>query len=212
MNSSSSIRILLVDDHDLVRRGLSVFLATQDDFELVGEAADGVEAETLCQELQPDVVLMDLVMPRQGGLETIRKLNSQESPPQIIALTSHAEDHQVNEALQAGAIGFLHKNVSVEELATAIRAAKEGQPTLSAQATKAVIRTASAPRPSISKLTPREQEVLALLVDGLNNTKIAEKLVIGRATVKTHVSNILHKLEVENRQEAISKAIRQNLL
>lgn len=212
MDNSSSIRILLVDDHDLVRKGLSVFLATQDDFTLVGEAADGLEAETLCHALQPDVVLMDLVMPRQGGIETIQKLNSWQTPPQIIALTSHAEDHQVSEALQAGAIGFLHKNVSVEELATAIRAAKNGDPTLSVQATKAVIRAAHAPSPTISKLTPRENEVLTLLVDGLNNTKIAEKLVIGRATVKTHVSNILQKLDVENRQEAISKTIRQNIL
>jgi len=212
MTDSNLIRILLVDDHDLVRKGLSVFLATQEDFLLVGEAADGHEAEKLCEELQPDVVLMDLAMPGQDGFETICNLNQWDSPPQIIALTSHSEDHQVSAVLQAGAIGFLHKDVSIEELSKAIRAAMQGQPTLSAEATKSVIRITHTPDKMVEKLTAREEEVLALVVDGLNNSKIAERLVIGRSTVKTHVSNILHKLNVENRQEAISKAIRQNML
>lgn len=210
MVDSGLIRILLVDDHDLVRKGLTVFLTTQEDFLLVGEAADGLEAEELCRDLRPDVVLMDLSMPGQDGIETIRKLNQWDSPPRIIALTSHAPDHEINEALRAGAIGFLHKNVSVHDLAAAIRSAKLGQPTLSAEATKAVVRATR--NLHLSQLTPREQDVLKLMIDGLNNVKIAEELTISRATVKTHVSNILGKLEVENRQAAISKTIRQNLL
>lgn len=212
MTDTNLTRILLVDDHDLVRKGLSVFLATRDDFVLVGEAADGQEAERLCGELQPDVILMDLVMPGQSGIETIRNVRSKNSSPQIIALTSYAEDDQVKKALEAGAIGFLHKNVSVDELTTAIQAAQNGEPTLSMEATKALIRTSRSPTPDIESLTARERQVLALMVDGLNNTKIAEQLVIGRATVKTHVSNILGKLRVTNRQEAISKTLREKLL
>jgi len=208
----NTIRILLVDDHDIVRKGLSVFLSAHDEFVLVGEAADGFEAEKLCATLKPDVILMDMVMPEQDGIETTRKIKALYPDIQIIALTSYADDEQVEEALQVGTIGFLHKNVSIEQLAAAIYAAHKGQPTLSLEATEAVFRSATKPASVVGDLTPREQEVLALLADGLNNIRIAETLFIGRATVKTHVSNILGKLGVENRQEAISKTIRQNLL
>lgn len=208
----NTIRILLVDDHDIVRKGLAVFLLTRDEFVLVGEAADGYEAEELCATLQPDVVLMDMVMPDQTGIETTRKIKALYPNIQVIALTSYADDKQVKDALEAGAIGFLHKNVSTEQLAAAITSASKGQPTLSPEATESVFRSATKPTQVGCDLTQREQEVLALMTEGHNNTKIAEALFIGRATVKTHVSNILHKLDVENRQQAISKTIRQNLL
>lgn len=212
MTDTKLTRILLVDDHDLVRKGLSVFLATHEEFVLVGEAADGREAETLCRELQPDVVLMDLMMPNQSGIETIRNIRSKNSSPQIIALTSYAEDEQVKAALEAGAIGFWHKDVSANELSLAIQSAQQGEPTLSPEATKALVRISRTPSITAETLTAREKQVLELVVDGLNNIKIAEQLFIGRATVKTHVSNILGKLGVENRQEAISKALREKLL
>lgn len=212
MPDTNLIRILLVDDHDIVRKGISVFLQTCEDFVLVGEAATGIEAIEQCKLTQPDVILMDLVMPEQGGITTIRQISKSHPTVKIIALTSYSDDHQVQDALQAGAIGFLHKNVSIDALASAIRSAHMGQPTLSPEATSAVIRTANKPESLGAELTKREEEVLKLLVEGYNNTKIAETLVIGRATVKTHVSNILAKLDVENRQEAISKALRTKMV
>lgn len=212
MSDDKLIRILLVDDHDIVRKGISVFLQTCDDFVLVGEAANGVEAIEQCKLTQPDVILMDLVMPVQDGITTIQQLSRSFPEVKVIALTSYSDDQQVQEALQAGAIGFLHKNVSIDALSAAIRAAHQGQPTLSPEATTAVIRAANKPPTLGTDLTQREEEVLKLLVEGYNNTKIAEALVIGRATVKTHVSNILAKLNVENRQEAISKALRAKMI
>lgn len=212
MTKSSSIRILLVDDHDLVRKGIAVFLQTCEDFVLAGEASNGREAMEQCNLVNPDVVLMDLMMPVQDGITTIRELSQSHPKIKVIALTSYAEDQQVQEALRAGAIGFLHKNVSIDALAASIHAAYEGQPTLSPEATTAVIRATSNPPTQGVDLTLREKEVLALMVEGYNNTKIAESLVIGRATVKTHVSHILAKLDVENRQEAIAKSLRIKLM
>lgn len=212
MNDSNSVRVLLVDDHDIVRKGIAVFLATCEDFVLAGEASNGLEAIEQCDLVNPDVILMDLVMPVQDGITTIRQLQQSHPHIRIIALTSFADDRQVQDALQAGAIGFLHKNVSIDDLSKAIRAAHAGQPTLSPEATKAVIRAASTPPPLGADLTQREKEVLALMVEGYNNTKIAEQLIIGRATVKTHVSNILSKLNVDNRQEAITKSLREKLI
>ncbi|MEM7130352.1 MAG: response regulator transcription factor [Chloroflexota bacterium] len=217
MNTSDSIRILLVDDHDIVRKGIAVFLATCDDFVLVGEASSGEEAIELCKRLTPDVILMDLVMPGLDGIDAIRKILETIPDIQIIALTSYSDDTKVQEALQAGAIGFLHKNISIDALAAAriaaaIRAAAQGQPTLSPEATKAVVRAASTPSTPDHNLTPREKEALGLLVEGYNNVQIAQELVIGRATVKSHVSNILEKLDVGNRQEAIAKSLREKLV
>lgn len=212
MSETPLIRILLVDDHDMVRKGLGVFLSTRENFVLVGEATDGHEAIVKCQELHPDVVLMDLIMPGQDGIETIRHLRETQPHVQVIALTSYADDQKVQEALEAGAIGFHHKNVSIEQLAAAILAAYRGQPTLSPEATKAVFATARNSHVREINLTAREQEVLNLMIEGLSNQKIADRLTVGRATIKTHVSNILNKLDVENRQEAISRALREKLI
>lgn len=210
-NQTSPIRILLVDDHDMVRRGLSVFLLAYDDFELVGEAVNGKEAVELCKEKQPDVVLMDLMMPVMDGVSAIKAIRESFPNIQVIALTSFSEEKLVEAALKAGAIGYLFKNVSVDELAGAIRAASQGQPTLSAEATRILINKTLQPADPGDDLTEREREVLKYLVDGYSNPEIAEKLSVSRSTVKTHVSHILEKLGVSSRLEAVSLAIRHKL-
>ena len=211
MSDQTPIRILLVDDHDMVRRGIAVFLLTNDDLVLVGEAANGVEALEKCAELQPDVVLMDLMMPVMDGITAIRLIRMRYPETQVIALTSFSEEKLVETSLQAGAIGYLFKNVSVDELAAAIRAARVGQPTLAPEATKVLIQKTTRPLTIGQDLTIREREVLRLLVDGLSNPEIAEQLNLSRSTVKTHVSHILEKLGVDSRVEVVTLAIRHNL-
>lgn len=211
MTKKAPIRILLVDDHDMVRRGLAVFLLAHDDFLLVGEAMNGKEAVEQCAELQPDVVLMDLMMPVMDGVSAIKTIREKHPQIQVIALTSFSEEKLVESALKAGAIGYLFKNVSVDELAGAIRAASQGQPTLSAEATRILIKKTTQPAAPGDDLTEREMEVLKCLVEGCSNPEIAEKLSISRSTVKTHVSHILEKLGASNRLEAVSLAIRQKL-
>jgi NarL family two-component system response regulator LiaR len=208
------IRILIVDDHALVRTGLGAFLEVYDDLELAGEAKDGTEAIELCEQLQPDVVLMDLVMPETDGAAATRTIHARWPNIQVIALTSFKDQEWVTRALQGGAVGYLLKNVRAAELADAIRAAHEGQPTLAPEATQALIQTTRATAeelPPTYDLTPREGEVLALLVQGLSNPQIAERLVISRSTAAAHVSSILSKLSVTNRAEAIALAIRRGL-
>jgi NarL family two-component system response regulator LiaR len=212
MNEQTPIRILLVDDHDMVRRGLAVFLLAYDDFELVGEAANGVEALDKCAELQPDVVLMDLMMPEMDGIEATQVIRQRHPATQVIALTSFNEEKLVEAALQAGAIGYLFKNVSVDELAAAIRAARVGRPTLAPEATEILINSTTRPQPPGQDLTEREREVLKLLVEGLNNPEIATRLCVSRSTVKTHVSHILAKLGVTSRLEAVTTALEHNLV
>jgi NarL family two-component system response regulator LiaR len=211
MSDQTPIRILLVDDHDMVRRGIAVFLLTNDDLVLIGEAANGVEALEKCAELQPDVVLMDLMMPVMDGITAIRLIRERYPATQVIALTSFSEEKLVETSLQAGAIGYLFKNVSVDELAAAIRAARVGQPTLAPEATKVLIQKTTRPLTIGQDLTNREREVLRLLVDGLSNPEIAERLNLSRSTVKTHVSHILEKLGVDSRVEVVTLAIRHNL-
>jgi len=211
MSDQTPIRILLVDDHDMVRRGIAVFLLTNDDLVLVGEAANGVEALEKCAELQPDVVLMDLMMPVMDGITAIRLIRERYPATQVIALTSFSEEKLVETSLQAGAIGYLFKNVSVDDLAAAIRAARVGQPTLAPEATKVLIQKITRPLTIGQDLTNREREVLRLLVDGLSNPEIAEQLNLSRSTVKTHVSHILEKLGVDSRVEVVTLAIRHNL-
>jgi NarL family two-component system response regulator LiaR len=211
MDEQTPIRILLVDDHDMVRRGLAVFLLAYDDLLLVGEAANGVEALEKCAELQPDVILMDLMMPVMDGVTAIRLIRERYPATHVIALTSFSEEKLVETSLQAGAIGYLFKNVSVDELAAAIRAARVGLPTLAPEATRVLIQKTMQPLSLGQDLTERERDVLRLLVDGLNNSEIAEQLVLSRSTVKTHVSHILEKLGVNNRLEAVTLAIRHNL-
>jgi NarL family two-component system response regulator LiaR len=219
MSTASPIRVMIVDDHGMVRRGLGTILKVTPDLVLVAEASSGAEALDLCRESQPDVILMDLVMPEMGGAEATRLIRKECSGVQVIALTSFQERELVREALRAGAIGYLLKNVSAEDLAAAIREAHAGRSTLAPEAIQALVQAETeAPEPiqagdlpEAYGLTPREREVLALMVEGLNNPEIAERLVVSRSTAKAHVSNILSKLGVSNRAEAISFALQRSL-
>ena len=205
------IRVMVVDDHDMVRRGLAAYFKTHPDLILVGEASDGLEALEVCQTQQPDVILMDLIMPGMGGIEATRRIREQHPDIQVIALTSFQDKDLVQEAIQVGAISYLLKNVSGDDLADAVRSAKAGHGTLSPEVTRDFIMSAQKPKLG-DDLTPREREVLALLVEGLTNPEIAERLSISRATATAHVSHILSKLGVSNRAEAIVLAVRSKLV
>jgi two-component system, NarL family, response regulator LiaR len=204
------IRVMVVDDHDMVRAGLSVFLQAGGDLQLVGEASDGAEAVRRCAEVEPDVILMDLHMPKMNGVEAIRAILGQYPAIRIIALTSYADEDLVPAALEAGAISFLQKNISIQEIGAAIRRAHAGQATFSSEATRALVNAAT--RPAKPDLTPREREVLRLLIAGRTNPEIADRLSLGRTTVATHVSNILAKLRVATRTEAVALALEHKLL
>jgi len=210
----SPIRVMVVDDHAVVRGGLSTFLLAYDDLTLVGEAANGAEAIQQTERCAPDVILMDLVMPEMDGATATRVIRQQFPAVQVIALTSFKEDDLVQGALAAGAIGYLLKNIAADELADAIRAAYVGRPTLAPEATRALIHSATQPKvqPLGHDLTERERDVLSLMVTGMNNSEIAEKLVVSRSTVKYHVSNILSKLQATSRTEAVAYALQQNLV
>lgn len=212
MVEGDQIRVLIVDDQAVVRSGLTAFLLAFDDLELVGEAASGEEALRLSSEAEPDVVLMDLLMPGMDGSEATRSIRERFPEVRVIALTSFPEEDLVQRALQAGAISYLLKDVSAQELAEAIRAAHVGQARLAPEAAQALIRVAAPERSVGQDLTAREREVLALMVDGLSNPDIAERLVISRATVKFHVSNILSKMGASGRTEAVALALQSGLV
>jgi two-component system, NarL family, response regulator LiaR len=212
ISTTKPIRVLIVDDHAMVRKGLNSFLKNEPTLELVGEARDGREAIEACEQLKPDVILMDLVMPELGGVAATRTIHQRWPAVQVIALTSFQEKELVQDALQAGAIGYLLKNVSGEELVEAIRHAHGGKPTLAPEAVQALIQPPSEAETMAADLTRREQEVLALLVKGMSNPEIAERLFISRSTVKVHISSILSKLGVASRAEAISLTIQNKLV
>ncbi len=212
MTQSGPIKILLADDHMVVRSGLSTVLAVYDDMKLVGEAGDGEEAVRLCERLQPDVVLMDLLMPRMDGVTATRIIKERWPKIQVIALTSFKEKEYVEGAIKAGANGYLLKNISAEELVSAIRRAAAGQPSLSPEAAQVLIQKVNEPAAPGQDMTDREKEILALMVEGLNNNEIAGRLVVSQSTVKFHVSNILSKMGVTGRTEAVALAVKHHLV
>lgn len=209
---SQPIRVMLVDDHTMVRRGLATFLLVFDDMELVGEAENGLQAIQIATELVPDVILMDMVMPGMDGATATRAIRQKFPQVQVIVLTSFKEGELIKNALDAGAIGYLLKDVSADDLARAIRAANSGHATLSSEAAQVLIETANqTPAPGFD-LTEREREVLRLMIEGLNNTQIAGKLTVSPSTIKSHVSNILSKLGVASRTEAVTLALRNHII
>jgi NarL family two-component system response regulator LiaR len=212
MSQGKPIRVAIVDDHAVVRSGLKAFLMVFDDLELVGEASSGQEAVQLAERVQPDVILMDLIMPDMDGPATTRAIRARWPKIQVVALTSFREDELVKNALQAGAIGYLLKNVGADELADAIRSASVGRPTLAPEAAQVLIQASRQPEQPHYDLTEREKEVLSLLVKGMSNNEIADRLVVSRSTVKFHVSSILSKLGVSSRTEAVALALNSRLV
>lgn len=212
MSESSVIRVMIVDDHAVVRGGLRFFLRAFDDMELVGEAEGGEEALRLCAQVHPDVVLMDLVMPGMDGAAATYAIREHDPQVQIIALTSFREEELVQGVLKAGAIGYLLKNVSADELVKAIRSAYVGRATLAPEAAQALVHAATQPPKLGYDLSNREREVLALLSKGLSNAEIARQLILSISTIKFHVSSILSKFGATNRAEAVVLALQHHLV
>jgi NarL family two-component system response regulator LiaR len=211
---TETIRILIADDHAIVREGLRALIGTKPDMELVGEAADGVEAVLKARSLRPDVILLDLVMPRKDGIEAIGEIKRDNPKARILVLTSFAEDEKVFPAIQSGALGYLLKDSSPQELLQAIREVYRGESSLHPAIARKLIRELNRPSdlPATEEpLTEREVEVLALVARGLSNQEIAERLVVSERTVRTHVSNILGKLHLANRTQAALYAVREGL-
>ena len=212
MNTPQTIKVMLVDDHNVVRSGLATFLKAYDDLQLVGEAKNGREAVHLCREKRPDVILMDLMMPEMDGIAATRAILAGCPEIKIIAMTSFEEEELVQGVLAAGAISYLLKNVTSDELAAAIRAAALGRSTLSPEAAKVLVQATRSPKQPWLELTEREREVLNLVVQGQSNQQIADGMVISVATVKAHISSILSKLQVSSRAEAIAYAIKHKIV
>jgi two-component system, NarL family, response regulator LiaR len=218
-----TIRILIVDDHQVVRRGLCLFLNSRPEFTLVGEASSGEEALELCASLSPDVVMMDVMMPGMDGIETTKRIHQRFPQIRVIALTTFSSRNQVRAMMRAGAISYLVKDADLDEMAEAITAAMRGQTTLSAAAVHALLQTAPLAEVSTAATPPatpstadtlstREMDVLRLIGDGKTNNAIADDLYISTATVRFHVSNILEKLQVSNRLEAVRSALDKKLI
>ena len=208
------IRVFLADDHPVVREGLRTFLESRDGIEVVGEAGDGESAVTAIQRLHPDVVLMDLVMPGMGGVAAIRRIRERVPTTRVVVLTSFASDDQVIPAVQAGAAGYLLKDVEPSGLEAAIRLVHQGEALLDPQVAGRVMEEVAHPAAGsdLAALTPREREVLGLLGRGMSNRELADTLVVSEKTVKTHVSNILMKLGVHDRTQAALLAVREGLV
>jgi len=217
MNQEEKIKVLIVDDHQVVRQGLRTFLELQDDIIVVGEAGDGLAAVEMVSQFKPHVVLMDLVMPRMDGIAATRQVKSSSAEVKVIALTSFTEDEKVFPAIQAGASSYLLKDVSTDELVEAIRAAHRGEARLHPDiARKLMEQVAHQARPpeeaGVEMLTEREQDVIRLVAQGRSNHEIAQELVISEKTVKTHISNILSKLQLADRTQLAIYAIRKGLV
>lgn len=208
----TQIRVLIVDDHNMVRKGLITLLEEFDDLMVMGEAGDGEMAVHACRESCPDVVLMDMMMPRMDGVTAIAKIRQVCPQTQLIALTSFSDETNVQNALKAGAISYLMKNISGDELANAIRRAHEGQSTLAPEAAQILIKATTRPPAPGHDLTERELEVLALMIEGLNNREIGERLIISSSTVKNHVSSILSKLGTTSRTQAVALAVEHKII
>ena len=212
MNTSQVIQVMLVDDHNVVRSGLATFLGAYDDLELVGEAKNGLDALNLCRKKKPDVILMDLMMPEMDGIAATRAILADYPDIKIIAMTSFEEEELVQGVLSAGAMGYLLKNVTADDLAKAIRDAVSGRSTLSPEAATALIHATRPTQQPSFDLTEREREVLNLVVQGYSNQQIADAMVISVATVKAHISSILSKLQVSSRAEASAYAIKHKIV
>lgn len=208
----ASIRVLTVDDHEIVRQGMAFLLLPFEDIDVVGSAGNGSEALAMCKELKPDVVLMDMVMPEMDGPTVTQTIRKRFPNVQVLVLTSFHDQAKVARAMQAGAIGYLLKGVSIDELAEGIRSAYAGKPVMAPEAMQAIVRASQAGQAVADDLSERELEVLALLVQGKTNREIAEELLISLPTVKTHLRNIYGKLGAANRAEAASLAIRHGLI
>jgi NarL family two-component system response regulator LiaR len=212
ISTSQPIRLMIVDDHTMVRRGLATILKVFDDLQLVGEAESGESAVQLCAEVLPDVILMDMSLPGMDGATATRAIRKKLPQTQVIVLTSFKAGNLIKQALEAGAIGYLLKDVSADDLVQAIRSAHAGRATLSSEAAQSLVETANLPPTPGQDLTEREREVLALMIEGLNNTQIAGRLTVSPSTIKSHVSNILSKLGVVSRTEAVTLALRNQIL
>jgi NarL family two-component system response regulator LiaR len=214
MTVAESIRVLIVDDHAIVREGQRALIDTEPGMEVVGEAADGVEAVEMAHTLQPDVILLDLFMPRKDGIEAIEEIKTENPEARILVLTSFTEDEKVYAAIKAGAMGYLLKDSSPQEILTAIRQVNRGEmfmnPSIANKLMRELQRSSDLPSTE-DPLTEREAEILKLVAQGLPNQEIAEQLVISERTVRTHVTNILSKLHLANRTQAALYALREGL-
>ena len=211
---SESIRVLIVDDHAIVREGQMALIDTEPGMEVVGEAQDGFEAIEMTDKLQPDVILMDLEMPRKGGIEAIGEIKAENPDARILVLTSYTEDEKVYSAIKAGAQGYLLKDSSPNEILAAIRQVHQGETSMRPSIAEKLMRElqrSSNLKPTVDPLTEREVEILKLVAQGLPNQEIAEQLVISERTVRTHVTNILSKLHLANRTQAALYALREGL-
>jgi NarL family two-component system response regulator LiaR len=211
---TSPIRVLIADDHAILRKGIRVLLGTEPDMEVVGEAADGLETVALARELRPDVILMDLMMPKMDGIEATRQITAELPGVRVLVLTSFAADDKVFPAIKAGALGYILKDSGPAELVQAIHQVHQGQPSLEPSIALKVLQEVSHPPqrpPTPDPLTGREMEVLRLLAQGKSNREIADQLVITELTVRTHVSNILGKLHLASRTQAALYALKEGL-